>query len=88
MSGGERQRIAIARALMNDPRLILADEPTASLDSERGHQVVERLATEVHERDRAAILVTHDERLIDACDRVVRIQDGRITTDEPVNSAA
>jgi putative ABC transport system ATP-binding protein len=87
MSGGERQRIAIARSLMNNPRLILADEPTASLDSERGHQVVEMLAREVHETDRAGILVTHDERLLDACDRVIRIADGRVTMDESTSAA-
>ena len=83
MSGGERQRIAIARALMNDPCLILADEPTASLDSARGRQVVTMLREEVHDSDRAAILVTHDERLIDLCDRVVRIADGEIVDDAP-----
>lgn len=82
LSGGQRQRIAIARALMNDPRIILADEPTASLDSVRGRQVVEMLAKEVHEREKGGILVTHDERLIDLCDRVVRITDGRIHADE------
>ena len=80
LSGGQRQRIAIARALMNDPRIILADEPTASLDSTRGRQVVEMLANEVHERGKGGVLVTHDERLIDLCDRVVRIEDGRLTT--------
>jgi putative ABC transport system ATP-binding protein len=82
MSGGERQRIAIARALMNDPRIILADEPTASLDSKRARQVVEMLATEVHERRKAGVLVTHDERLIDLCDRVIRIEDGVLKRDE------
>jgi len=86
LSGGQRQRIAIARALMNDPRIILADEPTASLDSVRGRQVVEMLAKEVHEREKGGILVTHDERLIDLCDRVVRITDGRIHVEEEVGA--
>lgn len=81
MSGGERQRIAIARSLMNEPEVILADEPTASLDSDRGRQVVELLAHEVHSRNTAGILVTHDERLLDLADRVLRITDGEISED-------
>jgi putative ABC transport system ATP-binding protein len=88
LSGGERQRIAIARALMNDPALILADEPTASLDSHRGRAVVELLANEVHERNKAAVLVTHDERLLDLCDRVIHIEDGRLSNGEAVTRAA
>lgn len=88
MSGGERQRIAIARALMNNPRIILADEPTASLDSARGRQVVEMLRDEVHSSERAGVLVTHDERLIDLCDRVLRIEDGAITVDAPSTHVA
>ena len=87
LSGGERQRIAIARSLMNNPRLILADEPTASLDSARGRQVVEMLRGEIHGSERAGILVTHDERLIDLCDRVVGIGDGEILVDAFVDDA-
>ena len=80
LSGGERQRVAIARALMNDPDILLADEPTANLDSSRGREVVEMLAREAHTRNKATIMVTHDERMLDLCDRVVRISDGRIQT--------
>lgn len=78
LSGGERQRVAIARSLMNDPEIILADEPTASLDSKRGRDVVEMLAYEVKSRNKAAIMVTHDERMLDLCDRVVNITDGKV----------
>ncbi|MGE7602793.1 ABC transporter ATP-binding protein [Peribacillus sp. NPDC097675] len=78
LSGGERQRVAIARSLMNNPEIILADEPTASLDSKRGREVVEMLTTEVKLRNKAAIMVTHDERMLDLCDRVVNITDGKI----------
>ena len=79
LSGGERQRVAIARALMNDPALLLADEPTASLDSARGREVVELLAREVKDRGKAGLIVTHDERMLDLVDRVVRIADGRLS---------
>lgn len=78
LSGGERQRVAIARALINDPKLILADEPTASLDSKRGRQVVELLANEMKARGKAGIMVTHDENVLDLCDRVVTIRDGKL----------
>lgn len=78
LSGGERQRVAIARALMNDPDILLADEPTANLDSARGREVVEMLAREAHGRNKATVMVTHDERMLDLCDRVIRISDGRI----------
>ena len=78
LSGGQRQRVAIARAFMNDPQLILADEPTASLDSKHGRAVAEMLAREVRERGKAAIMVTHDDRVLDLCDRIVTIRDGKL----------
>jgi putative ABC transport system ATP-binding protein len=78
LSGGQRQRVAIARAFMNDPQLILADEPTASLDSKHGRAVAEMLAREVRERGKAAIMVTHDDRVLDLCDRIVTIRDGKV----------
>lgn len=84
LSGGERQRAAIARAWMNDPELILADEPTASLDSERGRDVVQMLAEEVKLRGKAAVMVTHDLRMLDLCDRVVHIEDGRLKEASPL----
>ncbi|MFD3271653.1 ABC transporter ATP-binding protein [Paenibacillus dendritiformis] len=82
LSGGERQRVAIARALMNDPGVILADEPTASLDSTRGRAVVEMLASEVRSRRKAAVMVTHDERVLDLCDRVITIKDGMLSEEK------
>ncbi len=87
LSGGERQRVAIARALMNDPDILLADEPTANLDSARGREVVEMLAREAHGRNKATVMVTHDERMLDLCDRVVRISDGRILAATSVATA-
>lgn len=78
LSGGEKQRVAIARSLINDPKLILADEPTASLDSKRGREVVELLADEIKTRRKAGIMVTHDESVLDLCDRVVTIHDGKL----------
>ncbi|MEW4285977.1 ABC transporter ATP-binding protein [Priestia koreensis] len=78
LSGGEKQRVAIARAWMNDPEILLADEPTASLDSERGRSVVKMLADEVKLREKAAVMVTHDERMLDLCDRVVFMEDGSL----------
>jgi putative ABC transport system ATP-binding protein len=76
MSGGEKQRVAIARAFMNNPELILADEPTASLDGIRGRQVVEMIKKEVVKHNKAAIMVTHDERVLDLVDTVYRLDNG------------
>jgi putative ABC transport system ATP-binding protein len=82
LSGGERQRVAIARALMNDPDLILVDEPTASLDSERGRQVVEMLAREITSRRKTGLMVTHDPRMAAYANRVLRLRDGTLTGDD------
>lgn len=78
LSGGERQRVAIAKVLYSDPSLILADEPTASLDTKKAFEVVELLARETRERGKATIMVTHDERLIEFCDRVYEMHDGTL----------
>ncbi|MDN5488448.1 MAG: ABC transporter ATP-binding protein, partial [Lactococcus lactis] len=75
LSGGERQRAAIARALFNEPNLILADEPTASLDTEHAYQVVELLRQEAHLKNKATIMVTHDQRMIKDSDSVYKIED-------------
>lgn len=78
LSGGEKQRVAIARAFMNDPSIILADEPTANLDFERGYQVVKMLKKEVNNRQKDAIIVTHDSRLLEMMDQVYQMKDGKL----------
>jgi putative ABC transport system ATP-binding protein len=77
LSGGEQQRVAIARALANEPPIIFADEPTASLDTERGFKVMGLLKKIAKERNSAVIVVTHDERMIEGFDSVKRLRDGR-----------
>jgi len=77
LSGGEKQRISIARALANDPQLILADEPTANLDSKHGHDVVVLLRDIAKKQDRTVLIVSHDDRIREAADRVLWLEDGR-----------
>lgn len=78
LSGGQRQRVAIARALAPEPELVLADEPTASLDSRSGQDVVELLGNLCRDRGSAVLLVTHDLRLLNDADRIWAIEDGRV----------
>jgi putative ABC transport system ATP-binding protein len=78
MSGGQQQRVAIARALIHNPAVVLADEPTASLDTERAFQVVKTFANLIHENRRAGIIVTHDLRMCQFVDKVFQMQDGKL----------
>lgn len=77
LSGGEKQRVSIARALINDPRLILADEPTANLDSKIGHDIMHLLQRIAKEQDLSVVIVSHDQRIKDIADRVLWLEDGR-----------
>lgn len=79
LSGGQRQRVAIARALINEPCVILADEPTASLDRTSGRAAMELIREMVLERGCTALIVTHDDRILDLADKLYRIEDGRLT---------
>lgn len=81
LSGGQQQRLAVARALAGTPTIILADEPTAALDSENGRAIMGLLADVAHKRDRAVLAVTHDPRTISFADRTIEIVDGRIVSD-------
>jgi putative ABC transport system ATP-binding protein len=81
LSGGEAQRVSIARALANRPRIILADEPTAPLDSQRGRIVMDLLRKVALEQDAAIIVVTHDEMILDRFDHIFHLRDGRLDTD-------
>lgn len=82
LSDGEKQRVAIVRALAKDPELLLADEPTANLDSKRGHEVMELLRQKAIELHKAVVVVSHDNRIRQFADRVVWLEDGRLSDDE------
>ena len=82
LSGGQKQRVALARALAGGPEILLADEPTAALDSHTGRAVLELLCELAHEHNRAVVIVTHDSRIVDLGDRLVRLEDGKISSVE------
>lgn len=78
LSGGEKQRVAIMRALMNNPKVLLADEPTASLDAKRALSVVKMIKKEISNNQMCGIMVTHDQRLFEYADKVIYLEDGLI----------
>ena len=82
MSGGQKQRAAIARAFVGDPKLILADEPTASLDPDRGQEIAQPICTEVKSKNKSAVMVTHDRSILSYVDTVYELTHGRLTTVE------
>ena len=79
LSGGQRQRVAVARALVGNPQIVLADEPTAALDGASGREVVNLLQALAREQNRPILMVTHDARVVDIADRILHMQDGRLT---------
>jgi putative ABC transport system ATP-binding protein len=87
LSGGQRQRVAIARALANRPKLVLADEPTAALDKLSGREVVDILKTLALEEQSSVLIVTHDTRILDLADRIIKLVDGRIVSDTSIKRA-
>jgi len=78
LSGGQQQRVAIARALIHDPRLVVCDEPTSALDAESGHAVMELLMRIAVRDDRAVIVVTHDNRVLEFADTIARMEGGHL----------
>ncbi|MCL5411044.1 MAG: ABC transporter ATP-binding protein [Patescibacteria group bacterium] len=85
LSGGEKQRVSIARALVNNPKLILADEPSANLDSKIGHEVMKQLCSVACEQKKAIVIVSHDDRIKDVAHRIINIEDGKIVKEEKGN---
>lgn len=88
LSGGEKQRVSVARALAGDPKVIFADEPTANLDSKSGHDVMRLLCGIACEEHRTVVIVSHDQRLRDMAMRVIWMEDGKLTREEPGNHAS
>lgn len=86
LSGGQQQRVAIARALVSKPQLVLADEPTAALDSKSGRNIVEIMQQLAKEQGCTILLVTHDNRILDIADRIIHMEDGRLATDASVTN--
>lgn len=78
LSGGQKQRVAIARALVSHPKMVLADEPTAALDSKSGHDVVALMRSLAREQGATILIVTHDNRILDVADRIIELEDGRL----------
>ncbi|MEH2239399.1 DevA family ABC transporter ATP-binding protein [Nostoc sp.] len=88
LSGGQKQRVAIARALVGRPKIVLADEPTAALDSKSGRDVVNLMQKLAKEQDCTILLVTHDNRILDIADRIVYMEDGKLVNDRAVVTAS
>ena len=86
LSGGQQQRVSIGRALMNSPAVMLADEPTGNLDSRNSREVIELLKTSNRKYNQTLIVITHDENIALRADRIIAIEDGRITRDEVIRS--
>ncbi len=84
LSGGEQQRVAIARAFVNRPKLLFADEPTGNLDAATGHRIIELLESLNRDAGTTIVLVTHDTSLAERTQRIIRLRDGLVTSDEPV----
>ena len=86
LSGGQKQRVAIARAVVKNPKLLLCDEPTGALDSGTGKNIVSLLLSLAKKKDKTIVVVTHNAKLAEVADRVLRLSDGRIVSDERVSS--
>jgi putative ABC transport system ATP-binding protein len=88
LSGGEQQRVALARALAPEPKILFADEPTGNLDGTTGESIVEMMFALRKRHNATLVLITHDLTLARKCDRIVGIEDGRMTTESPLAAAA